>query len=185
MELHSCPSFPGYSVTANGDVFSHHKRVGLGPGRGSRITITPEYRKQLKAFLGQARYFRVGLSTDKGPRPVAIHTLLLDAFVGPRPTGMETRHLDGNPHNNALSNLCYGSSKANAADCRRHGRDGQGERNVRAKLSAQQVLAIRLARNKGKPGMALAQEYGMAESTISDIITGKTWKHLFGKGNQE
>lgn len=45
-----------------------------------------------------------------------LHSLVMEAFVGPRPHGMEIRHLDGNPANNALSNLVYGTAKENARD---------------------------------------------------------------------
>jgi hypothetical protein len=43
------------------------------------------------------------------------------AFVGPYPEGMEIRHLDGNPENNALENLKYGTRSQNIQDQIRHG----------------------------------------------------------------
>lgn len=49
------------------------------------------------------------------------HTLVLAAFVGPRPAGMDARHLDGNPGNNRLDNLAYGTRAENMQDKRRHG----------------------------------------------------------------
>lgn len=49
------------------------------------------------------------------------HVLVMEAFVGPRPDGMQVRHLDGNPANNALSNLAYGTPAENMQDKRRHG----------------------------------------------------------------
>ena len=52
-----------------------------------------------------------------------IHSLLLLAFVGPRPADKPViRHLDGNPSNNTLGNLIYGTHSENQADCIRHGR---------------------------------------------------------------
>lgn len=50
-----------------------------------------------------------------------VHRLVMRAFVGAQPQGMETRHLDGNPTNNALSNLAYGSGSENQQDRLRHG----------------------------------------------------------------
>lgn len=49
------------------------------------------------------------------------HVLVMAAFVGPRPDGMDIRHLDGDPSNNRLSNLAYGTRAENARDMLRHG----------------------------------------------------------------
>jgi hypothetical protein len=58
-----------------------------------------------------------------GTRPSRkVHTLVLEAFVGPRPDGMVTRHLDGDPSNNRLSNIAYGTPRENSLDRVRHGR---------------------------------------------------------------
>lgn len=50
-----------------------------------------------------------------------VHRLVLEAFIGPCPSGMECRHLDGNPSNNRLENLLWGTPLENANDRRRHG----------------------------------------------------------------
>lgn len=54
--------------------------------------------------------------------------LVLEAFVGPRPRGTECCHWDGDPTNDALSNLRWGTSKENSADQMRHGRHGMAIR---------------------------------------------------------
>lgn len=52
----------------------------------------------------------------------AVHHLVLEAFVGDRPSPRaETRHLDGNPRHNWPGNLAWGSRADNAADKRSHG----------------------------------------------------------------
>lgn len=45
-----------------------------------------------------------------------VHTLVLEAFVGPRPTGGVARHLDDNGENNAVENLCWGTVSENNYD---------------------------------------------------------------------
>jgi hypothetical protein len=47
---------------------------------------------------------------------VAAHRAVLLAFVGPRPEGMETRHLNGDKLDNRLENLAYGTAQENALD---------------------------------------------------------------------
>lgn len=45
----------------------------------------------------------------------------MEAFVGPRPEGLEVRHLDGDPSNNVLSNLTYGTRSDQRMDDVRNG----------------------------------------------------------------
>lgn len=54
----------------------------------------------------------------------------------------------------------------------------RGEAVSTAKLTATQVLAIRAAHNDGAAQSELAREYCVQQTTISAIVTGKTWRHL-------
>jgi len=49
-----------------------------------------------------------------------VHTLVLEAFVGPRPDGYECCHRDGNVNNNHVSNLYWGTRADNYNDSVRH-----------------------------------------------------------------
>lgn len=51
-----------------------------------------------------------------------VHSLVLEAFVGPCPPGMEARHRDDDPTNNALENLVWGSRSQNSDDAIRNDR---------------------------------------------------------------
>lgn len=51
-----------------------------------------------------------------------VHHLVLVAFVGPRPDGTECCHNNGDPSDNRLSNLRWGTSSDNHHDMVRHGR---------------------------------------------------------------
>lgn len=42
-----------------------------------------------------------------------VHQLVLEAFVGPRPEGMEVLHLNHQPTDNRLANLRYGTRSEN------------------------------------------------------------------------
>lgn len=65
-------------------------------------------------------------------RPV--HRLVLEAFVGPLPEGLQSLHADGVPANCSLMNLSYGTAQANWKDRERHGRGIHGSRNPHAIL---------------------------------------------------
>ena len=51
----------------------------------------------------------------------SVHLLVMLAFVGPRPDGMDVCHDNGDPADNRLSNLRYGTHSENMYDAVRHG----------------------------------------------------------------
>jgi hypothetical protein len=58
------------------------------------------------------------------------------------PEGMQVRHLDGDTMNCRAGNLAYGTHKENQEDKVRHGTSSYGEKNPRAKLTAEQAKAV-------------------------------------------
>jgi hypothetical protein len=50
-----------------------------------------------------------------------VHKLVLLAFVGTAPDTHECRHLNGDPADNRLENLCWGTRSENIKDAVRHG----------------------------------------------------------------
>lgn len=66
-------------------------------------------------------HLRVKLYSNGKRTRQQVHRVVLSAFVGPCPTGMEARHLDGDPSNNSLKNLCWGTAIENWRDRYDHG----------------------------------------------------------------
>ena len=110
-------------------------------------------------------------NTPKIFRP---HTLVLTAFIGPRPDGMECCHNDGNPWHNMLSNLRWDTAASNQKDRIKHGTTNRGENCGTAKLTQFQVDAIR---KDSRLQRVIAYEYGVLQSAISRIKSGKRWAH--------
>lgn len=75
----------------------------------------------LKASPDCLGYPSVSLCKPGGQQTARVHTLVLSAFVGPKPAGMEARHLDGDRTNNRLSNLVWGTHSENLEDQVAHG----------------------------------------------------------------
>lgn len=57
-----------------------------------------------------------------------IHVLVMEAFVGPKPPGHQTRHRNGVPGDNRLVNLHYGTQGENTKDSVQHGTHNQARK---------------------------------------------------------
>jgi hypothetical protein len=125
-------------------------------------------------------YAHVILFKDGAAHNRYIHTLVLEAFVGPRPPGQEARHGNNNRFDNWLTNLCWGTRTENAHDKIAHGSDPALERNGRARLTNIQVLEIYRRAVAGECQKDLATEFGVSWVTISHIKKGQTWAELTG-----
>lgn len=111
------PGYVGlYEVSDQGRVRSVDRFIEYANG-------TRRFRKGRPMRGGtQGRYRTVLLSPGGGKvRNHTVHSLVLAAFVGPRPEGMDVCHGDGDCTNNRLDNLRYDTREANVEDMRRHG----------------------------------------------------------------
>lgn len=104
---------------------------------------------------------------------MGFHVLVCEAFHGPRPTGFQVAHLDGNPANNRADNLAWVTPKENAKHRRLHKTQQCGERVKSAKLTEEQVHDIR--RRSSEPNGDLAVEFGVDRSSICRILNYKAW----------
>lgn len=109
--------YEGYEVSDHGRVRSYLQRNNPG--------------KVLKDAAGAKGHRVVVLSralADGGPHQRMVHQLVLEAFVGPRPEGMLALHRDGDPENNHLDNLYWGTHSQNGKDAVRHGTHHQSSK---------------------------------------------------------
>jgi NUMOD4 motif/HNH endonuclease len=102
------------------------------------------------------------------------HKMVLEAFVGKCPEGMECCHNDGNSFNNHIDNLRWDTHKSNIHDRIKHGTSNRGERCGTSKLTLEQVRAIR---KDDRLQRLIASDYGIAESMVSRIKNGVRWQH--------
>lgn len=72
--------------------------------------------RMIKLWNRYPGYKRAGLYRDGVQQFQYVHRLILEAFNGPCPEGMEACHNDGNAANNTLSNLRWDTRRANADD---------------------------------------------------------------------
>ena len=151
--------WPAYEVSDRGRVRSFNK---------TGTTAYPECRaakaKILRPSLCRpSKYPCVMLHCSGRRTKIRIHKLVTEAFLGRCPRGLEVRHIDGKPRNTRLSNLKYGTHKENGEDMVLHGR-------TRRTLSEQDYKQIRKKYASGWLQRELADEFTVAQTTISRVI---------------
>lgn len=110
-----------YEVSSLGRVRSVPRIVRYRSGRVAKL------RGRSLGFDGST-YPRVMLTDGERRAFRYIHHLVAESFHGVRPDGMEVRHLDGDPTNNAAANLKWGTSSENNDDIVRHGNHAMANR---------------------------------------------------------
>jgi hypothetical protein len=105
-----------------------------------------------------------------------VHQLVLLAFVGPCPEGLEVRHLNGDPQDNRPENLAYGTKAENDADKVNHGTLLAGERHYKAKMTTERIKEGRLLKAQGWTYKALGERYQVNWETVRSALKGRNWK---------
>lgn len=164
--------FEGYEISDKGNVRSWRSKNVRG------LAKVPSLLKS--SSISGKPYLRVSLYKSGKPQIFRLHRLVLEAFVGPCPKGMEGCHNDGDPTNNCLGNLRWGTPVENMQDQYEHCTRIVGERVGIAVLTFGQVEEIKRRLEDGKHGIGrqLACEYGVRDGVISAIKSGKTWRHI-------
>lgn len=159
-----CPGLPGYRVSDAGEVSS--------PRRSALVHDVDR----------TSGHHRVTLCHGGVPKRWLVHRLVLLAFVGPAKPGEVCRHLDGNPGNNALSNLAYGSMSDNHQDQFVHGTAPVGEANSQAQIKWSDVDRIRSSKMSATQ---VVKEYGLSRSQAYRIIWNESWKECHRPTNSQ
>ncbi len=163
-EWRAVDGHPRYEVSDMGRVRSSCK----GPNRLLRGGLTTGgYRNVAICFGGRMKTYYV-------------HRLVCAAFHG-APVGAraEVAHFDGDRLNNRSNNLRWATTKENQADRVRHNTHTRGASNGNATLSEGMVHEIRRRHVGGAvTHRSTACEFGVHRSTVSDIVSGRTWAHL-------
>ena len=99
---------------------------------------------------------------------MTVHSVVLLAYKGRRPHKMVTRHLDGNPDNNHVSNRAYGTYADNSRDAILHGTSYR-------KLQADDVRKIRKMAAEGIKPKEIHQHFPFVTiPCIYAVISGRT-----------
>ncbi len=129
-------------------------------------------RKFLKGYIDYNGYRVVHV----GNKSVKLHRLLLSVFKRASKTNEQSCHRDGNPANNNLKNLYWGTGKQNWKDRKRHKRISSG----RLKLTKKQVDQIRDTPYHKHVIRDLAIEHNVSIARIAQLREGAVIQsHLY------
>lgn len=127
-------------------------------------------------------YIRTNLVSGGKKKGALLHTLVAEAFIGPRPSNeYVVNHKNGRKSDNRLENLEWITRRENQRHaCAVLGKCS-GENHGRSVLTEEQVKQIR-ARYVGTRGQqtALAREFGVTQGAIGHILRGVTWRGVSG-----
>ena len=161
---------------------------GIAPGQyinREGVIYAPNYRYKFRhPVYGCNRYARIRIYLEDGNCINAlVHRLLMLAFVDVPYNAEElvVNHIDGNKHNNILSNLEWVTESENVRHAMRTGLTPVGEDSHMSKLTETQVREI--CKELEKPRYygqlsELARKYNISEITIQHIANGKNWVHV-------
>lgn len=156
-----------YEVSDLGRVRSVNRTVATHSGalrfyRGKLLKLRPN-------VVGGHLY--VSLKKQGKHFTPTVHSLVLAAFVGPRPEGLQCCHGPKGKTCNELNNLSWGTPLKNSGEDKR--RDDAllfGERHQNHKISSEQVKSIRADTRCRK---RIALEHGISPSYVSAL---KAWQ---------
>jgi len=154
-----------YSVTKDGNIYSH---------RNGRF---------LKPILHRQGYLRCKLyKGDDDYKGIVFynHRLVALAYIKNLENKKTVNHIDGNKMNNNISNLEWMTQCENMQHSFDIGlRSHKGENHPSSKLNEAKVRIIKTLFNRNDiTQQEISNFFDVSFSAISDIKTGRSWKHL-------
>ncbi len=151
-----------YSITEDGQVWSHPKKSGTSPRPGKWLKPLP---------LKNTGYLRVCLSLNQKYHWRYIHRLVALTFIKPVPGKRLINHKDGIKTNNKIDNLEWANHSDNLNHAYAIGT------NKSPALSKEQVVEIKRLYSKGDITQAkLAEMFNTSQALVSKLIRGEAYK---------
>lgn len=130
-------------------------------------------------------WFVTDLNKNKNQKTILIHRLIAQTFIPNSENKLEVNHIDGNKQNNNIENLEWCTKSENHKHAFKIGlckpNNIKGDDHSCSKLNSFQVKKIKkIFKNNNIWGLKtkIAKEKNISPCTISDIIYGRSWKHI-------
>jgi hypothetical protein len=121
-----------------------------------------------------------GVMCIEHTKRVFVSRVICEIVNGPPPTkAHQSAHSCGNGHLGCCNprHLSWKTRKENMEDMEKHGTRYRGDDNVSSKVTSEDVLYIRSVAGLITQKQ-LAYEFGIDQSSISNIVTRKNWRHI-------
>ena len=120
---------------------------------------------------GPSRTGHLSVVLGHGAPGSQVHQLVALTFIGSCPEGKEVLHNDGNPQNNNIDNLRYGTRTENILDVYAIGRAWR-------RLTAEQAKEIKTRLLNGEKAAHIARSMGINASSVYAIKRGRSFGWL-------
>lgn len=119
-------------------------------------------------------------ATTSGRTTQYIHRWVWEQVHGPIPPGMEVRHLCDNPPCFRYDHLALSTHAGNMADMHAKGRHSRrtGELNHNAKLTDDDVRAVRQLCDSGVSHREIGRRLGICHTVVTRINRRQSWAHV-------
>lgn len=119
-----------------------------------------------------------GASIGVKNKMAKVYRLVAEAFIGPAPTSRHVvNHINGIKTDDRAENLEWITQAENVAHAIRTGATPLGEEKRQSKTTREEVRQMREMRQQGIRLHVIAEKFGLATSTVCQIVSGKWWKH--------
>jgi hypothetical protein len=126
--------------------------------------------KLLSFFVDKDGYSKCALTKNRVTTTKFVHKLVLFSFRGPPKDGQVACHNNGDPGDNRVSNLRWGSLADNWLDSQYHGRRSNGYNSYITQVDTERAKDLRAS---GVTAKVIAKWLSISQSTVSNMITGR------------
>jgi hypothetical protein len=168
------PGYPGYEVSDHGRVRSYWRK-----GHYSISSkLTDSVQKIMNLTPCPSGHLHLRLCRNNKALTMRVHRLVLLAFIGPCPDGMQACHNDGNPSNNYLNNLRWDTQSSNQLDSLKHGTKPLGMNHKNSKLTDKDIKEIRRLFDEGFPRTSISFAFNICVRLVYRIANREVWVHI-------
>jgi len=175
--------FPNYEISNQGrcrsiDRVTIRNRFMHGKHVAERIPFKGQVLKKRYDRKGYVRY-RI-YDSSRASKTFRAHRLVVEAFIGEIPEGLQVNHKNGVKDDNRVENLEICTNAENQRHAHRTGLatvpDNNGSANGMAKLNESIVEAMRIERASGMKIKNIAAKHNFKYQAVAAACRGTTWK---------
>ena len=153
-------------------------------GRIKSLPLPGHHKEEIvmRQSLTKDGYLCIILTDGMKAKNLRVHRIVLSSFLGRKLDSKKVvNHIDGNKHNNRLSNLeeiTFSDNASHAYQLKL--RCAKGARNGKAKISEETILKIKDSLLQGESVGSIWRKFGVHQTTVSHIKSGRMWGSVTG-----